>query len=585
MWKLCAIYLKPYWKAAVVAPLLMVLEVYMDLLQPKLMASIVNDGVMKHDLAHIQHTGLYMLLYAVIGLVGGVGCTIFSSSASQNFGADLRRGLFEKVQTFSFRNLDQLQTGSIITRLTGDVVQMQNLVQTTLRILVRAPLLAIGAVIMAITISPKLALIFAVAVPLLFIILFGLIRLSFPLFSKVQMKLDGVNTVLQENLSGIRVVKAFVRSDYEENRFGQANRDYTDIALKAARTLAMNMPLMSIVMNASIVAVLWFGGAQTWSGDIQVGDLVAFINYVMQVLFSVMTVGMMLMQVSRAKASADRINEVFGTEPEIADGSNQLQSRRSAGEGEIAFDRVSFSYGALRKDMVLKDISFVAKPGQTVAILGATGSGKSSLVSLIPRLYETTSGSVSIDGTDVRDIPLSELRSRIGMVLQQSILFTGTIRDNIRYGKPEATHAEVEAAAKAAQAHSFIVGFPDSYDTQLGQRGVNLSGGQKQRVSIARALLVKPAVLILDDSTSAVDSGTESRIQKALKEIMDNRTCILIAQRISSVLDADHILVLEEGEIVAEGTHSELMRSSAVYQDIYKSQLGKEDAVHERAQR
>ncbi|MGF7034336.1 ATP-binding cassette subfamily B protein [Paenibacillus mucilaginosus] len=576
-----AAYLRPYWKAVLLAPLLMLLEVYMDLLQPKLMASIVNDGVMKGDLAHVRSTGLLMLSYALIGLIGGIGCTVFSSSAAQNFGTDLREALFRKVQTFSYKNLDRFKEGSLVTRLTGDIVQVQNLVQMTLRILVRAPFLALGSVIMALTISPKLALILAVAIPLLFLVLFLLIRFSFPLFSQVQQKLDGLNTVLQENFSGIRVVKAFVRGPFEEARFGRANEDYTAVALKAARAVAINMPVMTLIMNVSIVAVLWFGGAQTWSGELPVGDLVAFINYVTQVLFSLLMVGMMMVFISRAKASADRINEVMTTEADIQSPAQALKDAVQA--GRVEFRNVAFSYeGKDRKELVLKHLSFTAEAGQTLAILGPTGSGKTSLVSLIPRLYDPVEGSVLIDGTDVREMDLHHLRGRIGMVLQQAILFSGTIRDNIRFGRPEASQEEVEAAARAAEAHEFIMSFPDGYDTVLGQRGINLSGGQKQRISIARALLLRPAILILDDSTSAVDLGTESRIQRALKELMAETTCILIAQRISSVLDADRILVLEDGEIAAEGTHAELMESSRVYQDIYRSQLGKEEVSYGR---
>ncbi len=577
MWKLKR-YLKPYWKAALLAPLLMLLEVYMDLLQPMLMASIINDGVAQGDLVLIQKTGALMVVVALIGLAGGVGCTIFSSTASLHFGADLRKDLFQKVQTFTFRNLDQLQTGSLITRLTNDVVQLQMLVQMTLRILVRAPFLALGSLIMALTISLRLGLILAVTIPILFVFLYFLIRYAFPLFSKVQKKLDAVNTVLQENLSGIRVVKAFVRSDYENSRFGRANEAYTDIAVKASRMVALNMPVMQLILNGSIVAVLWFGGLQAWSGSIRVGDLIAFINYVTQVLFSLMMVSMILMNLSRAKVSAERINEVLHTEPEIADsadaGENTIQS------GRVEFDRVSFAYDSARKEYALKDVRFTAEPGQTIAILGATGSGKSTLVNLIPRLYDVTEGRVLIDGTDVRHIRLDHLRGSIGMVLQESILFTGTIRDNIRFGKPDATQEEVEAAAKAAQAHDFIVRLPEGYDTLLGQRGVNLSGGQKQRISIARALLVRPVIMILDDSTSAVDLGTESRIQTALKQLLKNSTSFIIAQRISSVMEADKILVLDEGRIVGEGTHRELIENCAVYQDIYRSQLGKEEVVH-----
>jgi ATP-binding cassette subfamily B multidrug efflux pump len=573
-------YLKPYWKAALLAPLFMLLEVYMDLLQPKYMASIVNNGIMTGDLPHIQKTGLMMLVVALIGLIGGLGCTVFSSTASQNFGADVRKELFAKVQSFSFGVLDTFKAGSLVTRLTNDVVQVQGVVLMTLRILVRAPLLAIGSVIMAVTISPSLALVLAVVIPLLFGVLMVIIRKGFPLFTKVQKRLDVVNTVLQENLTGIRVVKAFVRANYEVKRFGKSNDDLMEVSIKATRIVMLIMPIMMLIMNTSIAVVLWFGGLQTWAGSIDVGDLVAFINYVTQVLFSLMMVGMMLMNVSRARASAERINEIMETEPEIA---NQPSARTNVVQaGKVALEQVSFAYNGHKdkKEYVLKNINVVFQPGQTVAILGATGSGKSTLVNLIPRLYDTTEGRVLIDGVDVRDIDLTHLRSTIGVVLQEAILFTGTIKENISFGKPDALQEDIEAAAKAAQIHDFIVSLPDGYMTLIGQRGVNLSGGQKQRVSIARAILVQPAVLILDDSTSAVDLGTESRIQQALKSQTKQSTRILIAQRISSVLEADNIIVLDDGEIVAQGSHSELMNSSDVYQDIYRSQLGKEAVVN-----
>ncbi|RKN85893.1 ABC transporter ATP-binding protein [Paenibacillus ginsengarvi] len=571
-------YLKPYWLPVLLAPLLMLVEVFMDLLQPKLMANIVNNGVMAGDLAYIRTTGLLMLGVAIIGLIGGIGCSIYSTIASQHFGADLRKDVFAKVQTFSFRNLDKFKAGSLVTRLTNDIVQMQNLVQMTLRILVRSPFLAIGSCIMAFMLSPKLAIILVVAVPVLFISQYYLIRASFPLFSKVQNKLDGVNTVLQENLSGIRVVKAFVRSAYENSRFGKANGEFTDIAVKAARIVAVNMPIMMFIMNASIVAVLWFGADLNWSGSLELGDLIAFINYVTQLLSSLLMVGMMMVSISRAKASGDRIREVLETEPEIRDAAGARSDIIRA--GRIEFDDVSFKYDTSRGEYELRNISFTAEPGETVAILGSTGSGKSTLVNLISRLYEVTEGSIRVDGVDIRGIRLDHLRRQVGMVLQEAILFSGSIRDNIRYGKPEATQEQIEQAARAAQADEFIARMPDGYDSIIGQRGINLSGGQKQRMSIARALLIRPAVLILDDSTSAVDLGTESRIQQALKELMGTSTTIVIAQRISSVMDADKIVVLDEGRIVAVGKHDELMRSCAVYQDIYESQLGKEEIRH-----
>ncbi|MFD1957847.1 ABC transporter ATP-binding protein [Paenibacillus thailandensis] len=573
-------YLRPHWVAAVLAPLLMLVEVAMDLLQPILMASIVDDGVMKSDLAHIRNTGLLMLGAAAAGLAGGIGCAIFSSVASQRFGADLRRDLFRKVQKFSFRNLDELRTGSLITRLTNDIVQLQTMVQMLLRVFIRSPFLAVGSIVMAIVISPKLAFVLAIAVPLLFAVMYVLIRATLPLFSTVQRKLDKVNTVLQENFAGIRVSKAFVRAAYENNRFGKANEDYTQVSVKAQRIVAINMPVLTLILNASIVAVLWFGGKDAVQGSFEIGSLVAFINYVTQVLFSVSSVAMLLVRFSTAKVSADRILEVMHTEPEIADSPEARTDAYRA--GEVTFDRVTFSYSGDPRDAVLSDIRFTARPGQTVAIIGATGSGKSSLVGLIPRLYDVTAGRVLIDGTDVRDYELDSLRRRIGIVLQETILFTGTIRDNIRYGRPDAGDEEVIAAAKAAEAHSFIAAMPDGYETKLGQRGVNLSGGQKQRIAIARALLLQPSILILDDSTSAVDMGTESRIRAALAKLMKGATTFLIAQRISSVMDADHILVLDEGRIVGAGTHDALMASCEPYREIYCSQLGKEETSYGR---
>ncbi|ACX64778.1 ABC transporter ATP-binding protein [Paenibacillus sp. Y412MC10] len=571
-------YLRPHWTAALLAPLLMLLEVAMDLLQPMLMASIIDRGVMQNDTTHILSTGLLMLGAAAIGLLGGLGCTIYSSIASQRFGADLRRDLFRKVQSLSFRNLDDISTGSLITRLTSDIVQLQTMVQMLLRIFVRSPFLAIGSMIMAVIISPKLAIILAIAVPLLFIVMFFLIRATLPLFATVQKKLDKLNTVLKENFAGIRVSKAFVRAGYEKDRFHDANQDFTQVSVKTQRIVALNMPILTMILNVSIVAVLWFGGKDAIGGSFEVGSLVAFINYVTQVLFSVSSVAMMLVRISTAKVSADRIQEVMRTESEIV---NEVQPATDAyKQGEIMFDRVTFSYNSEMQKPVLRDISFKVRPGQHVAIMGATGSGKTSLVSLLPRLYDVTSGQIRIDGTDVRRMELSALRERIGIVLQESILFTGTIRDNIRYGKPDASDEEVMASAKAAQAHDFITSMPDGYDTVLGQRGVNLSGGQKQRISIARALLLQPAILILDDSTSAIDTGTESRLRKELARLMKDRTCLMIAQRISSVIDADLILVLDDGELIAKGTHHELLASCEVYQDIYRSQFGKEVSSH-----
>lgn len=570
-------YLKPYWKPAILAPLFMVLEVSMDLLQPKLMADIVNEGILTGDLGFIQKTGGFMILAALIGLIGGAGCTVFSSTASINFATDLRKEVFDQVQTFSFKDLDRFKGGSLITRLTNDIVQIQMFVQMVLRS-IRSPLLVIGSVIMVFTISYKLAIIFIVTLPILLIVLYFLIRYSFPLYAVVQDKLDKVNTVLQENLMGIRVVKAFVRSDFENSRFNRSNWDYTKIAVKANRIVSINMPIMMLILNVSLVVILWFGAQQSWNGVLPVGDLIAFINYVTQVLSAVLMIGMMMITISRSKVSCDRVLEVLQTNSDLKDHENVKHT--AINRGEVIFDHVNFGYYDKAKEGVLKDINFTARSGETIAILGATGSGKSTLVNLIPRLYDITGGKIMIDGMDIRDISLEQLRTNIGVVLQQTILFSGTIRDNIRYGKADASQEEVEKAAKAACAHDFIMNMQDGYDTVLGQRGVNLSGGQKQRISIARALLVRPTILILDDSTSAVDLKTEAYIRTELKSLLKKSTTFIIAQRISSVLEADNILVLEEGKIVAFGSHKQLIRESAVYQDIYRSQLRKEDVVY-----
>ncbi|MGG4130096.1 ABC transporter ATP-binding protein [Paenibacillus illinoisensis] len=589
MWTLKR-FLTPYKSAAILAPLLMVLEVAMDLLQPKLMSSIVDDGVLAGDLPHIVRTGLFMLLFALIGWVGGAGCTLFSSKASVGYGTDLRQELFDHIQTFSFRNLDTFQEGSLITRLTSDITQMQTFVQMLLRMFIRSPMLIIGSIIMAFTISIKLALILMMTVPVLFVILYILISASYPLFASVQNKLDQVNAVLQENLAGIRVVKAFARAGTEKKRFNQSNEDYTGTAVKAWRIVTLNAPVLSLMLNATIVAVLWFGGFQVVGGDIAAGDLIAFINYVTVVLSSLTSIGMMMMSYSRAKVSATRINEVLHTEPDIQSGHeaqrenalpNQATqvgsnpaSRADRRPGEVEFRDVSFRYDG---ENALTGVNLTARAGEKVALLGSTGSGKTSLVQLIPRLYDASLGEVLVGGVNVRNWDLQLLRSRVSIVLQESILFSGSIRDNIGFGRPDATDAEIRAAARAAAADEFIMNLKDGYDTELGQRGVNLSGGQKQRISIARALLMRPDVLILDDSTSAVDLRTEASIQRALHSLMKDSTTFLIAQRISSVKDADCIYVLDEGRIVASGTHEELMANSTHYQSIYDSQQRKED--------
>jgi ATP-binding cassette subfamily B multidrug efflux pump len=571
-------FLKPYRLWAVLAPLLMVLEVAMDLMQPRLIQRIVDVGLAQLDMSVVINTGLLMVGLALVGAVGGLGCTVFATMAAQGFGADLRHELFRKVQSLSFGNLDDLETGQLVTRLTNDVTLVQQVVGMLLRIMVRSPLMVLGSLVMAILTSPRLALLLLVLGPLVLGLVAWVISRAAPMFGRVQARLDDLNTVMQENLAGVRVVKAFVRADHEVKRFETANNALMDQTVRAVRIVVVAMPFMMSTVSLGVVGALWFGGLQVTAGTMQIGQIIAFISYLMRTLMSLMMLSMLVMMTARAQASAGRIQEVLESRPKIENRPDALTA--FAPLGRVAFEDVTFSYDSEGDDPVLgngdlsQGISFVAEPGQTVAILGATGSGKSSLTYLIPRFYDVTEGRVTIDGTDVRDVDTDALRRSIGIALQESVLFSGTIRDNIRYGRPDASDEEVVAAAKAAQAHAFITEFPDGYDTQVGQRGVNLSGGQKQRIAIARALLTQPTVLILDDSTSSVDVETEIKIQDALEEVMKDRTSFLIAQRISTVLNADKILVLDDGQIAAEGTHSELLASSPIYREIYESQLG-----------
>jgi len=565
-------FLKPYRHWALLAPLMMMLEVAMDLLQPRMIERIIDQGIAQGNMSLVIHTGFLMIGLAVIGGVGGVGCTTFSTLASQGFGTDLRDTMYRKIQSLSFGNLDELETGHLITRLTNDITQVQDAVSMMLRIMVRAPLLLIGSLILAIITSARLALLLVVLGPLVLGMLVWVINRVHPLFGKLQQKLDQLNTVMQENLAGVRVVKAFVRAEHEMGRFHKANEELKDQTVYAIRTVSAVMPAVMLAVNLGMVSAVWFGGAQIMAGDMQVGQLIAFINYIMTTLRSLMFVSMLVMRFARAEASAERVQEVLDAKSKVQDRPDAIAGL--ACQGRVTFEGVSFCYGDDGGDSVLKGIDFVAEPGQTVAILGATGSGKSSLVNLIPRFYDVTEGRVAIDGVDVRAMDQAHLRRQIGMALQESVLFSGTIRDNIRYGRPDASDEEVIAAAKAAQAHDFILDFPDGYDSVVGQRGVNLSGGQKQRIAIARALLVQPAVLILDDSTSSVDVETEVKIQEALEGLMRDRTSFVIAQRISTVLTADKILVLDDGRIAAEGTHRDLLASSSIYREIYDSQLG-----------
>jgi ATP-binding cassette subfamily B multidrug efflux pump len=571
-------YLKPYWKPALAAPLLMVLEVAMDLAQPYLIQRIVDNGIASGDMGMIARYGGLMIGAALVGMVGGVGCTYYAVRAAMLFGADLRGGLYRKVQRLSFGNFDQFGTGQLITRLTNDVTQVQDIVLAALRIMVRSPLTLVGSLVMATLTSPRLALLFLFLMPPLALVVYFVLTRSYPLYVQMQTQLDRLNAVMQENLAGIRVVKAFVRSDYEKQRFGAANEALTGSAVAAMQFGAMVGPVMMIMLDLGVISVIWFGGHAVVAGEMTIGQMIAFVNYLRGTLFSLVMFSMLITRISRAQASSERIIEVLDTEPEVQEHPGARTAFQA--RGRLAFEQVTFGYDT--GEPVLRDISFVAEPGQAVAILGATGSGKSTLVSLIPRFYDVDEGRITLDGVDIRELSLKSLRDQIGIALQESVLFSGTILENLGHGREGATVAEMHQAAQAARADRFIRQFAEEYDTVLGQRGVNLSGGQRQRLAIARALVRRPAILILDDSTSAVDVETEIQIHDALDTLLAGCTRIIVAQRISTVLEADKILVLDGGRIVAEGTHVELLRSSAIYREIYDSQLG--GGVAERPQ-
>jgi len=565
-------FVRPYLQSVVLAVILLIGVVAADLLIPRLTQQIIDRGIAERDMNAILRTSLLMLGAALLSALFAVANTVLSVRVGLNTGADLRSAIARKVQTFSFGNLDDFQTGQLIVRSTSDVNMIEMVVQMGMRILARAPLWALGSIVMLLLTSPRLGLIMVALLPLIGIFIWISLTRARPLFLQVQKKLDRLNQVLQENLAGVRVVKAFVRGDYEIERFERANRDLFEQTLTVVRLLSSVIPTMFFLVNLSVVAVIWFGGISAIDGAFTVGQLVASVNYMLYALFPMMLLGMMVMPLSSASASADRIWEVLDSEPDVRRPKDDSPLPRV--EGRVVFENVSFSYDGKQGEPVLTGVDLVAEPGQTVALLGATGSGKSTLVHLIPRFYDADEGRVTLDGVDVRQIPLHQLRTHVGVALQEPVLFTGSIGDNIRYGRPDASDDEVIAAAKAARAHDFILSFPHGYETEVGQRGVNLSGGQKQRLAIARALLVGPEVLILDASTSNVDVHTEIRIERALEQLMKDATTFIIAQRISSVLTADKIVVLDRGRIAAEGTHDQLMATSEIYQEIYRSQLG-----------
>ena len=564
--------MRPYWKTVAVSFMMLLGVVAVDLATPRLLQRIVDRGIAAHDLALIVRTSLFMIGLSAVGALLAIGNTILAVRVSQSFGHDLRSVLFRKVQTLSFGDLDRLQTGRLMVRLSSDVTLVQQLVMLSLRLLTRAPLMMIGSIILMVVTSPLLAAMMVVLLPATIFVVYLFTSKTEPLFLQVQKRLEKLNTVLQENLAGVRVVKAFVRATYENGRFDQANQALSSDTTHVLQVMALLAPTMRLGLNLGTVGVVWFGGVGVIGGHVTLGQIMAFVNYLTSTMMPLTMLAMMVGTISAAAASAQRAVEVLDIEPEVQDrpGARVL----SDVQGRVGFEDVCFSYGADCGEPVLQHVNLVAEPGQNVAILGATGSGKSSLVGMIPRFYDATQGRVTVDGVDVREVTLASLHAQMGVALQETVLFRGSVRDNIRYGQPEASDDEVIAAAKAAQAHDFVLALPDGYDTQVGQRGVNLSGGQKQRIAIARALLVRPRILILDDSTSAVDVETEAKIETALRDIMRGRTTFVIAQRISTVLNADKIVVLDQGQVAAQGTHAELMASSPIYQEIYASQLG-----------
>lgn len=554
-----------------ISPLLVLITVLCEAVQPMFMADIIDNGVMPRDLSVITRTGTYMVLVSIVGLLVNIGNVYISSRIGIGFGTDLRKGLFDKIQELSFFDIDKFSSASLITRLTSDISRIQQVVLMSLRLLLRSPLMMVMAVFFVISINKELAMVLIAAIPVLGVSVYLILSKGFPFFLKVQQKVDQLNAVVRENLINIRVVKSFVREDFETEKFVRSSEELRDMVIRASNIIVSIFPVMQLVMNLSILAILWLGGQKVMHGELKVGELISFVNYLAQVLMSLMMLSMIIMSYARASASSKRITEVLDTESSLTDTKEGLRNEHRIQKGEVSFEDVSFRYTGGEND-VLQHISFRVRPGETIALVGATGSAKSTLVQLIPRLYDATAGEIRIDGINVKDYNLDELHTHIGMVLQKNELFTGTILENLRWGKPDATMEEIEEATRAAEAHDFILSFTDGYDTLLGRGGINVSGGQKQRICIARALLRKPKILILDDSTSAVDTETELRIRNNLNALLRDTTVFIITQRINTMQSADRVIVLEDGEINAIGTPDELIEHSTVYQEIYHSQ-------------
>lgn len=566
-------YMKPYTRDSVISLILLISVVFLDLAIPRLVQRIIDIGIAQGNMRAVTTTTIQMLAISILSTLFSIGNNFYSVRAGEGFARDLRDDLFQKIQDLSFGNLDRLRTGDLIVRLTNDIQVLQQTFRMSLRIGIRAPLMMVGSIILMVSTNVSLTL---RLLPLFLIIgaLIGILVSKLgPIFMQVQKKLDNLNSVLQENIAGVRVVKAFVRQDFEEERFERVNQDYTAIHIKILKIVSSIFPLMMLLISAGSLIIIWFGGSQAISGDLSIGQIVAFTNYLSTTLVPLMIMGMLASVFASGMASAERLDEVLSDQPEVQDksGAQELPEKLS---GKIIFENVGFFYNGNCEEKVLDGIDLTIEPGQTVAILGSTGSGKSTLVNLIPRFYEISEGRISIDGFDIRDIQQDSLRSKISIVPQETILFSGSIKENIAYGRPDASEEEILEATKAAQAHSFIKELDEGYETHVAARGVNLSGGQKQRIAIARAIITKSPILILDDSTSSVDVETETQIQDALDIMLKDTTTIMVAQRISTVLRADKIIVIDRGRIAAEGTHKELMDSSEVYREIYESQLG-----------
>jgi ATP-binding cassette, subfamily B, multidrug efflux pump len=567
-------YVKKYWKLFSLAVFFLAIEALCDLLLPTIMSKIIDVGVADRNLNYVLKMGGGMLLITALGAVAASLRSVLASIVSQNFGTELRSDLFRKIQYLSFKSIDQFDRASLVTRLTNDVTQIQMFVNGLMRIFVKSPLVGIGALIMAVRLNPSLSVVLAFVVPIVAILIVMNMKLGYSRFIKVQKALDRVNGVMREYLSGVRVVKAFNRFNFEKKKFSSANEDLQDQSISVNRVMSVFSPAIMVTVNLGIVAVLWLGGFGVNNGNMQVGQIVAFINYMTQILYSLMMVSMVFNMFVRAKASTGRVAEVFSKEDNIT--WNERDSEATLEKGRIDFENVTFSYEGTSGDPVLKNINLTILPGETVGIIGSTGSGKSTLVNLIPRFYDVSSGIILVDGINIQRISPNKLREKIAIVPQKNILFTGSVADNIRWGNAKADTKEIEKAAAMAEAADFIQEAPEGFETRIGQGGVNFSGGQKQRISIGRALVRNPEILILDDSTSAVDVATEARIKASLKKYANGLTCLIIAQRISSIMDCDKIVVLDRGEIAGMGRHEELLKNCGVYQEIYQSQRGKE---------